>query len=253
MKKVLLIGRFNSFFEEMNHFLSGYFNVQMCVDNLGFIKGMLKMNRPDIIVVSLIEVEQHKDVILNEIREKCANIPILCMGAQNDMIRFAKTLAMNNVHKMVTPVDNEKVLECIYELLHIDYNVNNRIIKRQTGERKCIMLIDDSPMQLRVLNEILKSDYDVQMATSGAKALAMLGQRLPDIIFLDYDMPECDGRMTLQMIREIEEAENIPVIFLTGVNDSAHIRAVLDLHPAGYMLKPANSTMLKEVLNKYLK
>ena len=73
------------------------------------------------------------------------------------------------------------------------------------------------------------------------------------VILLDYDMPMCDGRMALQMIRELEEAKGVPVIFLTGVQDAVHIKAVLDLHPAGYLLKPAKRDMLLEEIRKVLK
>ncbi len=253
MKKVFFIGKFNAFYEEMNQFLSGYFNVQVCVDNASMVKGMIKLNQPDIVIVSLIEMEVQKVAILKELKEHYPDMPKLCIGTEDGLERFKDVLEEGEFGIFSRHDDKKLLLERIYEALQIDYEVNSSIVSRPMGNRKCILLIDDSPMQLRVLNEILKHDYDVQMATSAAKALTLLGQRMPDIIFLDYDMPECDGRMTLQMIREIEEAKDIPVIFLTGVNDSSHIKAVLDLHPAGYMLKPANSKMLYEVLDKHLK
>lgn len=253
MKKVFFIGKFNTFYEEMNQFLSGYFDMQVCIDNASLIKGMLKLNHPDIIIISLLELEVQKAAILTELKELYPNIPKLCMGTGECMTRFQDVFSVGGFYTFEVPGEKKMLIEEIYKVLQIDYSVNSSIMSRNKGDRKCILLIDDSPMQLRVLNEILKKDYDVQMATSAAKALTLLGQRLPDIIFLDYDMPECDGRMTLQMIREVEEAKDIPVIFLTGVNDGAHIRAVLELHPAGYMLKPANREKLYEVLDKFLK
>ncbi|MBO4724921.1 MAG: response regulator, partial [Firmicutes bacterium] len=50
--------------------------------------------------------------------------------------------------------------------------------------------------------------------------------------------PVCDGRQTLEMIRADEDMCDIPVIFLTGVNDREHVEAVLKLKPSGYLLKP---------------
>lgn len=253
MKKVFLIGKFNEFFREMNEFLSGHFNVQVCVDNANLIKEMIVLFKPDIIVISLVEMEQQKISLFNRLKETYSHIPMLCVGTEDGMKRFSMVLDKGTFKTLSTPISNDSLLEQMYELLHIDYDVESKIEKTTDSDRKCILLVDDSPMQLRVLNELLKKNYDVMMATSGPKALTLLGQRLPDLIFLDYDMPECDGRMTLQMIREIEEAKEIPVVFLTGINDGKHIRAVLDLHPDGYLLKPANSKMLNEALNKYLK
>ena len=253
MKKVFLIGKFNEFFKEMNEFLSGHFNVQVCVDNIVLIKEMVELFKPDIIIISLVEMEQQKISIFNRLKEAYSHLPMLCVGTEDGMKRFSMVLDKGTFKTLSTPINNDNLLEQIFELLNIDYDVESKILKGPDRTRKCILLVDDSPMQLRILNELLKKEYDVQMATSGPKALTLLGQRLPDFIFLDYDMPECDGRMTLQMIREIEEAKDIPVVFLTGLNDGKHIRAVLDLHPDGYLLKPANSKMLNAALEKYLK
>lgn len=53
-------------------------------------------------------------------------------------------------------------------------------------------------------------------------------------------------------VRELEEAKDIPVVFLTGVNDKEHIEAVLKLKPAGYLLKPASADKIYETLENIL-
>ena len=68
MTKVFLIGRFNDSFETINNFLAAYFNVQVCVDNLALIKGMLKLNQPDVIVVCMSGLEAEKAEIFQEIK-----------------------------------------------------------------------------------------------------------------------------------------------------------------------------------------
>lgn len=252
MTKVFLIGRFNDSFETINNFLAAYFNVQVCVDNLALIKGMLKLNQPDVIVVCMSGLEAEKAEIFQEIKAEYSEIPTVCIGNTEEQSRFAEWIEEEPFHMLTTPQNNDDILEKIYELLHIDYDVDSSEFQKLDSERKTILLIDDSAIQLRALNEMLKGKYDVQMATSAVKALTLIGKKLPDIIFLDYDMPVCDGKMTLQMIREIEEASEIPVIFLTGVKDSEHIRAVLELHPDGYLLKPASKKKIYEALEKHL-
>ncbi|MBQ8596366.1 MAG: response regulator [Lachnospiraceae bacterium] len=252
MRNVFLIGKFNVAFEGINSYLSSYFNVQVCVDNLELIKGMLKLNRPDVIVVSLTDLYADQVAILTELKESYSGIPVICVGVAADPMAFAGTLNDEYFYVLTPPVSNDMILEVIYKVLHIEYEVEDSVIGKAYSKRKCVLLIDDSHLQLRAMNEMLKGKYDVQMATSGVKALTLIGQRLPDIIFLDYDMPVCDGRMTLQMIREIKEAKDIPVIFLTGVKDREHIQAVLELHPAGYLLKPASARMIYAALQKHL-
>ena len=99
---------------------------------------------------------------------------------------------------------------------------------------------------------MLKDKYDVRMATSGTQALTMIGKEKPDMIFLDYEMPVCDGKRTLEMIREQEETKDIPVVFLTGVSDKENITAVLELKPAGYLLKPADASRILATIEEVL-
>ena len=110
--------------------------------------------------------------------------------------------------------------------------------------------MDDDGTILRSIKAILEQKYDVSLVNSGLKALTSLGKDRPDLIILDYEMPKCDGRKTLEMIRGEEEFNNIPVIFLTGVSDPWHVRAVLELKPAGYILKPLNPQVLLDKIDE---
>ncbi len=252
MYKLFLIGKFNNNFESINNFLSSYFSVQVCVDNLIMIKGMLKINKPDVIVVNMAGLVDEKAEIFEELNSSYGDVPKICM-IEGEIPEAFKSLMKGEAYHIVNSfAPNDMLLEEIHNLYHIDYDVDSNVFEKSAGGRKCVLLIDDSAIQLRALNEMLKGKYDVLMATSGVKALTLIGKRLPDIILLDYDMPVCDGKMTLQMIREIEEAKDIPVVFLTGLSDMNHIRSVLELHPAGYLLKPASRKMIFEVLEKNL-
>lgn len=102
------------------------------------------------------------------------------------------------------------------------------------------------------MKAMLEADYEVAVAISGAQAMTSIGKKRPDLILLDYEMPVCDGRMTLEMIRADEELGSIPVIFLTAVNDRENIEAVLGLKPAGYMLKPPVKDKLLAEIAKIL-
>lgn len=118
--------------------------------------------------------------------------------------------------------------------------------------RKKIMIIDDSPIMLRTAKTILEERYDVQMAVSGDYALRMLQKGLPDLILLDYDMPEINGVETLRKIRH-NNGNSIPVIFLTGVNDREKIKEALEQNISGYILKPFEKEKLFLAIEKALR
>ncbi|MBQ2744887.1 MAG: response regulator [Lachnospiraceae bacterium] len=253
MKKVFFIGKFNKLFEEISDYLANFFNVQVCVDNLYMMQSLLKLSQPDLFVISMIGIGEDRSKILNELKYNYSNVPLISLEAPSDSMSEDELTDIKQYRTITMPVDNEKLVEIVCELLSIKYDADNKVVSEERYERKCILAIDDNAFQLRMLNELLKDKYDIQLATSAMKALTLIGKRVPDIIILDYEMPICDGKMTLQMIRAIEEAKDVPVIFLTGVRDTEHIKAVIDLHPAGYLLKPANGNMIIEEIEKHLK
>lgn len=110
--------------------------------------------------------------------------------------------------------------------------------------RKKIVVIDDSKVQLRALSELMKNQYEVVTASTGRGGIEILKQDGADLVLLDYSMPGLDGKETLKILREHEETKNIPVIFITGDDDKEDIVEVLKLHPQGYLLKPVKPERL---------
>lgn len=251
MKKILFIGKFNTVFQDICNYFEKLFDIQICVDNFDLVKGMLKIKKPDLVVISLIGMNRDSEKIFDELKYNYVHTPVVCIGSEGEIDTLKDFMNAAQFTTIVRPVTNEAILEKVNKFLHIT-NENDGTVIEKKNEKKRILLVDDSVIQLRALNDMLKEKYDVQMATSGIQALKLITKKMPDIIFLDYEMPECDGKMTMQMLREVEGAQDIPIVFLTGVKDKAHIEAVLKLKPAGYLLKPASADKIFETLDKML-
>lgn len=118
--------------------------------------------------------------------------------------------------------------------------------------RKTILIVDDSPLALRSIKAMVDDKYRVIVATGGERVITMIAKKHPDLILLDYEMPEMNGKMTLEKIREDASMADIPVIFLTAVADKEHIAAVLGLNPAGYFLKPLEREKVLEKVAQVL-
>ena len=126
------------------------------------------------------------------------------------------------------------------------------IPKSEENLKKRILIVDDSAVTLRSVKALLDKEYTVAVATSGERAIKEMKKNPPDLVLLDYEMPVCDGKETFAMIRQDEEIKDIPVVFLTAVADKMHIASVLQLNPAGYLLKPPNTEVLKETISAIL-
>lgn len=118
--------------------------------------------------------------------------------------------------------------------------------------RKRIVVIDDSKVQLRAMSELMKNQYEVVTASTGRGGIEILKQDGADLVLLDYSMPGLDGRETLEILRSHEETKNIPVIFITGDDDKEDIVEVLKLHPQGYLLKPVKPERLFRAIEEVI-
>lgn len=255
MKKILLVGKLNTVVKETNQFLSQYFHVQLCSENAGVLEGMLKIVNPDLVLISLIGAYDIDTSIFFMLSEQYKQTPVLTIGTKEESSNFFKYYESSQFENLIRPVENTIIMNAICSRLHLDEGtVEQEAVKEQQEmlEKKRILVVDDNGTQLRTMKAMLEDEYEVAIAISGAQAMTSIGKKRPDLILLDYEMPVCDGKMTLEMIRADEEMKDIPVIFLTSVNDRTYIEAVLKLKPAGYFLKPPVKDRLLTEIDKIL-
>ena len=111
--------------------------------------------------------------------------------------------------------------------------------------RKEILVVDDDPMMLRSLYTWLSDAFNIHAANSGRAALDFLHQNEVDLVLLDCEMPEMNGKEVLSEIRNSYENRDLPVIFLTAKNDKETIKSIVGLHPNGYVLKSNSASEIK--------
>ena len=129
----------------------------------------------------------------------------------------------------------------------------NSSVSEAGPAKKTILVVDDSKAQLMVMNRILSAKYEVHLASDAMRAMKMLGKSKPDAILLDYEMPDINGKRTFEMIREMEDTQDIPVIFLTGERSEENVRAVMAMKPAGYLLKPVSADTIFDILDRVIR
>lgn len=120
-------------------------------------------------------------------------------------------------------------------------------------EKSVILYIDDDINMLNLGEDILvEAGYEVSLAKSGIQAVKLLSKGLNcDLILLDVDMPEMDGYDTFKAIRNIKGYEDIPIIFLTGMDSPDFEIKGLEMGAADYITKPfVKSVLLARVNNR---
>jgi hypothetical protein len=108
-----------------------------------------------------------------------------------------------------------------------------------------ILVVDDMPANLTLASSVLRHDYQVKLAISGAKALALCAAAPPDLILLDIMMPDMDGFAMCRALKDNPLTAHIPVIFLTALEDTSNVVAGLQLGAVDYVSKPMEPVILK--------
>ena len=124
---------------------------------------------------------------------------------------------------------------------------------RKKSTKPKVLLVDDSMTIREGLRRLLEGDYEVSAVQSGVSAIRAITLDKPDLVLLDYDMPICDGRHVLEMLRSEKEFADVPVIFLTSRDDPNSVKKVLDLKPEGYLLKHLKPTEIRKRVDQFFK
>ena len=117
-----------------------------------------------------------------------------------------------------------------------------------TDNRSTILVIDDTPTNLSLLNQLLGEHYRVKLANSGAKGLEIANTTPPELILLDIMMPEMDGYTVCKQLKSSAKTSGIPVIFLTAKSELADEEMGFELGAVDFIHKPiAPSIVLARV------
>lgn len=112
-------------------------------------------------------------------------------------------------------------------------------ISQSTNSRENILLVDDTPDNLRLLSQILSArHYQVRAVTSGDRALESVQLVPPDLILLDIRMPGMDGFEVCRALKENRNTKNIPVIFISALDDVADKVNAFAVGGVDYITKP---------------
>jgi putative two-component system response regulator len=120
--------------------------------------------------------------------------------------------------------------------------------------RQTILIVDDTPENLVLMNGLLKDSYQTKIAINGERALQiMAGGALPDLILLDVMMPGIDGYETCRRIKSNPRTAKIPVIFLTTKTEIEDEQAGFDAGAVDYIVKPISPPTVLARVKTHLK
>ena len=108
-----------------------------------------------------------------------------------------------------------------------------------------VLIVDDANTNIIALTDILKSEYTIYAAKNGQKAVELAEEFMPDVILLDIVMPEMDGYETIKVLKKSEKTQDIPVIFISGLDKETNEEKGLALGAADYISKPFSPSVVR--------
>ncbi|MDD5228862.1 MAG: two-component system response regulator [Methylococcales bacterium] len=120
-------------------------------------------------------------------------------------------------------------------------------------KKETILVVDDTPVNLTLISEILKHEYKIKVANNGQTALKIAQSNTPpDLILLDIMMPDIDGYEVCKQLKHDTRTQNIPVIFLTAKNEASDEARGFGLGAVDYITKPICPSIILARIRTYL-
>lgn len=252
MKKIILIGKRCDETHDLFLTLTEHFEVKLCSVDYDMFQGVRKSFKPDLIVLCFVDYIKPDSRFMSMLEDKSRTVPTLTVGVELVDPYYAKMHSDSITIHLPRKVPSNIFLQRSCRLLGLSVRSFGGSPEQKETVKPLILVVDDFGMLLRQIRMMLKDRYDVEVATNGIQAMSAIGRMKPDLILLDYAMPVHNGKKVFEVLKMSEETKDIPVVFLTGVSDNERVEEIINLRPAGYLLKPPNKERLIEMIENVL-
>jgi PleD family two-component response regulator len=114
------------------------------------------------------------------------------------------------------------------------------LINGNIPSRNKILVVDDEPLNVKLISAYLEKDYNIIVAYTGEEALKKVEIDKPDIVLLDIMMPEVNGYDVCKKIKQLDSTRFIPVVMITALSDlEAKIKSI-EIGADDFLTKPIN-------------
>lgn len=120
------------------------------------------------------------------------------------------------------------------------------------NHRAQLLVVDDQPINIRLIHKIFADDHEVFMAASGEQALAFCRRTPPDLILLDVVMPDISGLEVCRALKQAPDTASIPVIFVTALNNPDEEAACWNAGAVDFITKPINAQTTRNRVRAHL-
>ncbi|MBV8633460.1 MAG: response regulator [Burkholderiaceae bacterium] len=200
--------------------------------------------------------------LLRELRAdaRLAAVPLVLVTAEVERDRVGEAIRSGVSDLLVKPYTARRMEEKITGALRGSARVKlagmpeSQSAQPSQTDKPTILVVDDTPENLRLIADLFADKYRVRVADNGRKALAICSADVPpDLVLLDVMMPDMDGFEVARRMREHPNSETIPVIFVTALSDDRSRRRGFDLGAVDFVVKPIDPDILHVRVDNFIR
>ena len=244
--RILIVDDVNENLHLLMNILSASYAISAATSGAKALELALRSPQPELILLDIKMPGMDGYAVLARLKSDpaTAHIPVIFVTALDDAADVASGLGLGVADYITKPVDPDLLLLRVTNQLTLQrYREGAALFEADAGSDQAlaptVLLVDDVPENVHGLLEVLRDDYRVMIASSGARAIEVVrGDAPPDLILLDIMMPGMGGLEVCQHIKALPEHGRIPIIFVT-VADSVEDKVKgFALGAADYITKP---------------
>jgi len=210
---------------------------------------------PDVILLDLTmpDVGGFEALEMLKSDERYKDIPVIFLSAVKDRESVIKGIHLGAAAHVGKPFKDHNLIEAIEGVFSKGVQPPVHADGKSDEVRPRVLAVDDVPTMLRAVSHALSDRCKVYMLSKPAEVRDFLGKIKPDLILLDYNMPEISGFELIPIIREFPEHQETPIIFMTTEGTVENVSEAMNLGASDFIVKPFSTKDLRSKVAKYIR
>lgn len=191
------------------------------------------------------------------------NIPFIMMSSTIEHVDVIRAIRNGVSEYVVKPFSANILLERIKRAIQspikstaslIRQKSQNENVEMTRPDKLSVLVVDDEPINIQVLSDILKDEFKIKAATTGNQAINIcLSDTPPDLILLDIMMPNLSGLEVCKRLKANPKTQHIAIIFVSALSESSDLISGLEYGAIDYITKPIHPGVTKARIKAHAK